>query len=118
MKCGVQFVGLPTNHVFAYAWRHFLIDHEDDESPRVNASPSCASAHLDEFARRQPPVVFAIKLPGAGEEDCSGGHVETHGEGLRGEERFNKSLAEENLDRLFENRQQTRVVNTDAPLQK
>ena len=66
------------------------------------------------FANKNIPVILAVKLPGAGEKDGSGGHVKPHGESFGGEQSLDESFAEQNLDRFFQNRQQTRMMNSDA----
>ena len=64
--------------------------------------------------RLPSPVILAVKLPGTGKKHGSGRHVESHSEGLSGKQGFDESFAEENLDRLFENGQKSRVVDADA----
>ena len=64
------------------------------------------------------PVILAVELSGAGEEDGSGRHVKPHGESLGGEQSLDESFAEQNLDRFFENRQKSRMMNSDAAFQE
>jgi hypothetical protein len=42
--------------------------------------------HLNVFARGDPTKVFSIKFSCGREDDGLGGHVDSDGEGLRGEE--------------------------------
>ncbi len=53
-----------------------------------------------------PSIGCAVKLPSTGEQDSPGRHVEAHGKSLGGEECFDEALAEQNLCRLFQDRQQ------------
>ena len=55
VKGGIQLIRLPAHHVFANTWRHFLVDHKNDETSGIDPSTSSTSTHLNEFSRRQPP---------------------------------------------------------------
>ena len=65
-----------------------------------------------------PSHILSIKFVSSGEEHGPGRHVQPHGEGLRGEERLDEPLAEQDLGRLLEDGQQTAVMNPDASLQQ
>ena len=59
-------------------------------------------------------MILAVKLPGASEEHRPRGHVEPHGEGLGGEQGFDESLAEQNLNCLFQDGQKTRMMDPNS----
>jgi len=94
---GVEGVGLAFDDVFGGGWRHALVDHEDDDAFVVEAAAAGATGHLDVLAGGDPADVFAVPFATGGEEDGARGHVEAHGEGLGGEEDFEKALQVENL---------------------
>ena len=65
-----------------------------------------------------PSVAFSIKLPRAGEHYRPCRHVQPKGKRLRGEERLDEALLEENLRRLLEDGEEARVVDPDASLEE
>ena len=63
-------------------------------------------------------MVFAVELSRAGKQNGSCRHVESHGEGFGGEQSLDKPFPEKNLDRFLEDRQQSRVMDSDTTFEK
>ena len=65
-----------------------------------------------------PSVIFSIKLLSTGEEHCPSRHVEPHCEGFRCEERLDEPLTKQDLCCLFEDGQETPVMDPYSSLQE
>lgn len=65
-----------------------------------------------------PSKFLSIELSGRGEQDRSSGHVQSHTERFRGEQRLDQPFAEEDLDGFLDDRQQSGVMDADTFLQQ
>ena len=113
----VEGVRLAFEHGLRDFGLHLLIDHQDGDPLVVDASSSGSPTHLDVLASLDPSEVLPVELPDGGEDDCLGGHVQPHGEGLGREEHLEPPLLEQQLDDFFDDRQQASVVHAYALLQ-
>ena len=95
-----------------------VVDHHDDNTTGIETTTSSTTGHLNVLGRGKRTSFNAIPLGNLGENDSLGRHVETDREGLSREENLDQRLLEENLNSLLENRQQTRMMDTDTTLQQ
>ena len=86
----------------------------------VLASPAGSPRHLNILVRVENPhsVGDVVVLAKAGEDHGLCRHIDTYGEGLRGEEDLHEAAGEQDLHALLQNRHETAVVKRDALLQK
>lgn len=118
MKRRIQPVRLSFDHVLR-RWRlQLLIAHHDHNSPVIQSSPPRSPRHLNIFTTRKISELSPVELPRCGEDDRLGGHVQTDGERLGGEESFNETFLEENFDDFFEDGEQPSVMDADATLEE
>ena len=113
-----QCIGSTLEHVLGDCRLHLLVDHQNDDTARIQATTSSSTAHLNVLARVQPSKVLAVELAHARKDHGLGGHVEAHGEGLGRKERLDQALLEQDLDHLLEDRQQARVMDSDTTFQQ
>mmetsp|Transcript_8957 Transcript_8957/g.23121 ORF Transcript_8957/g.23121 Transcript_8957/m.23121 type:complete len:409 (-) Transcript_8957:529-1755(-) len=105
-------------HVLGGLGLNLLIKHNDGQATIIFPTPTRSASHLDVLARQQDAVLQAVPLSSVCEHNRLGRHVDTHGEGLRGEKDLDQRLLEENLDHLLEHRKQATMVDAQALAQE
>src|SRR5680860_1256006 len=83
-------------------------------SELIHATAPSPARHLLELVGNQRPPLPSIPLAHAADDDRTGRHVDTEGEGVRGEHNLHQSPAEQHLDKLLEYRQETGMMKADA----
>lgn len=114
----VESIRRTLDHALSRRRLELLVRHHDDDSTVIESTTSSTSRHLDVLSSREVAEVAAVELAHGGEDDRLGGHVESDGEGLGGEEDLNESLLEENLDDLLEDGKESSVMDSDAALEE
>ena len=105
MKRAVQRIGLALDNVLGRGRTHPLVNHQYNNALVVKTASSGTTAHLNIFARCDPANVFAVPFAARGEQHCARGHVQAHRECLGGEQHFQQTLGEQDLNGLLEHGQ-------------
>jgi hypothetical protein len=114
----IEPIRLTLNHSLRRRRFKLLIRHHNDDSTVVESTTTSTTGHLDVLASGEVTEVATVEFTNGGEDDSFGGHVETDGERLGGEEDLEETFLEEDLDDLFEDGEETTVMDSDTALEE
>mmetsp|Transcript_99450 Transcript_99450/g.221922 ORF Transcript_99450/g.221922 Transcript_99450/m.221922 type:complete len:392 (-) Transcript_99450:906-2081(-) len=95
-----------------------LVEHDDGQASVILPAAPRSAAHLNVLPREEDAILDAIPLASVREHHGLCRHVDTHGKGLCGEQHLDQRLLEQDLNDLFQHRQQAAVVDPQATAQK
>ena len=106
----------PEEHALRGLRLDLFVEHDDAQAAVVLAATASPPGHLDVLAGEQDAVLQPVPLPRVREDHGLGGHVDAHGERLRGEEHLDQRLLEKDLDDLemfyYNNHGNTNTIST------
>ena len=89
----------------------------DDIAPGIKAATPSATGHLQELTAHQRTMTPFRALGQGRDHGGASRHVDTGGQGLRGEDHLDQALLEQLFDQLLPSRKHTGMVRRDAPEQ-
>ena len=118
MEGGVEGIRLSFEDLLGYIGLKFLVCDHNCDSLVIEASTTSTATHLNEFTTAHPAVLISIEFLNGCEDYSLSRHVNTHTKGLCGEQDFEETFLEEQLDDLFDDRKKATVMDADTSLQK
>jgi hypothetical protein len=109
----IQSIGLTFHHSLRCRGFQLFVRHHDDDTPVIQPTTSSTSRHLNVLSSRQVAEIFAVEFSNRSEHDRFRGHVESDREGFGREQDFDESFLEQDLDHLFQDGQESSVMDSD-----